>query len=187
MSKKNELNIKDVLFEDWIIYEKKKGNKMERTIYYNKKNQLFMKIWNDDYIWKNNFINAYKCNYYDNISFLEKIIVNDKGDTLGYINKELKPHNLKIQINSLKNQNILCDNSDNDNYIFFLNKIKKKAEDLKLVHIDITPYNIGILDNKIYIFDLESVVILKELNNMDYWKNYNPQSYVNYIINLNNS
>lgn len=177
----NKININDISFDEWQIFTERKGPNANRNIYYNEKSQLFMKIWERNYIWKSNFIRAYKCNYYDNISLLDSIIVDNTGDILGYITKKMQPHNLKLKINQYGNK-VLCDNSVTFN--FFLNKMKEKVKNLKLVHIDITPSNIGIMDNNIYTFDLEPIVTIDELNNIDYWNKFIPESYVNWIINL---
>ena len=51
------------------------------------------------------------------------------------------------------------------------------------MHVDLTPNNIGIKDNEYYLYDLEDIVALPQLKNLDYWKLYCPETYVNYICN----
>ena len=179
-----ELNIKNINLNIWEVFEKKILSKYTRIIYYNKKDELFMKIWEKEYIWKYNFKYAYDCGYYKEISLIDNIIIDDSNDILGYITKKIDFHNLKIELNCKKDQCILSDNLDNIEYHNFLNILLKNTKLFNLAHIDLTPYNIGIKDGKYYIFDLESVVTLDKLNKLDSYKIYNPKLYVDSISKL---
>jgi hypothetical protein len=177
------LNIHDIDIKKWDIVLEKKGYQVNRTIYYNQSEKIWMKIWEKDYKWKNNFKTAYEANYYNNIALIKNIIVDNSKDVLGYISYNLDPHKLDTKLNKQQNMRILDKNINNIKYQKFLNTILDKVKSLSLVYVDLTPNNVGIKDNEYYLCDLEDIVALPQLKNLDYWKLYCPETYVNYICN----
>ncbi len=161
------VNIYDINFDEWNIYEIKKGPHANRIIYINKTQNKFMKIWEEDYMWKKNFIYAYNKKYYDNISTLINIII-DKNDIVGYITQKLDI------INSDYETNI-------DNLLIKLyNKILLNG----LIHIDITKSNVGKYENNYYLFDLEPVILIDEIDKYYNCLKYCPDNYYKNCINL---
>ena len=169
------IDINDINMGNWKIYSKGKISK-NKTIYYD--NDRFMKIWHKDFIWKKNFMNALNKNFYDEISILISVITCD-GDIIGYITKKVNDSKLIHDGRVIKD----TENAKDVFYQSFLEKVCNKFDSTGLIHIDLTYPNIGILNNNYYIFDLESVVDITEIDQHMKCLSLCPLKYQKYIIN----
>ena len=122
-----------------------------RSIYYDKQNNIYYKLFHKDYCRLDNFIKAYKSGFFQDLAPALTAIIYDRDDIVGYVSKGGK----------------VISDSEFDTHLIpqeFTEKLLKKIEDTKMFFYDFIPSNIITLDDgSISLIDLESVYNLTDL------------------------
>ena len=128
-----------------------KGVNHGRAIYYDRKNELYYKLFHKDYVRRINFEIAIEKNFFDGlVPALVSLIVDD-DDVVGYVSKAGE---------------VLSDNEFDAHLIpeEFKEKLISKIKDTDLFFYDFVPSNIIRLDNgQLSLIDLESVYKISDL------------------------
>ena len=122
-----------------------------RSVYWDKKNKLYYKIFHKDYIRRQNFVKGYEAGFFDKLApALVGLIYNDDEIT-GYVTKEGK----------------LLSHSEFDFKVIpegFLTLLKDTIISTNLFYYDFVPINIIEVDGELSLIDLESIYDLKDLS-----------------------
>ena len=125
-----------------------------RSVYWDKKNKLYYKVFNKGYIRRQNFITAYEAGFFDKLAPALIGLIYDDEEIVGYVTKEGK----------------LLSDSEFDFKVVpegFLTLLKETIKDTNLFYYDLVPINIVKVDGKLSLIDLESVYHLDELYDLD--------------------
>ena len=125
-----------------------------RSVFWDKKNKLYYKVFNKGYIRRQNFITAYEAGFFDKLAPALIGLIYDNEDVVGYVTKEGK----------------LLSDSEFDFKVVpegFLTLLKETIKDTNLFYYDLVPINIIKVDGKLSLIDLESVYHLNELYDLD--------------------
>ncbi len=154
-----------------------------RTVYFDKSNNVYVKIWGISYFCTSFFLKALRKKFYDELAPLKCILIDREYNCRGYVTHSLKnyPLNLigdsKIGIASAKYQN--------ESYSDFLQLLQKRTQETGIIYYDLTMSNIACNGTDYFLIDLESVIdipIKKELRAMfNRALKYNPIDYQSFI------
>ena len=124
--------------EKWYDYQDH-----SRWIFYDKKNKLYYKLWNDTYVRKNTIIEAFESGFYDEqlLPALKGIIVWE-GVCRGYVMEECENYGI-MDVN-------------------FFDDIKTRTQNCNMFAYDLCPNHIFKYKGKTTIIDLEGVYNLNE-------------------------
>ena len=125
-----------------------------RSVFWDKKNKLYYKVFDKGYIRRQNFITAYEAGFFDKLAPALIGLIYDDEEIVGYVTKEGK----------------LLSDSEFDFKVVpegFLTLLKDTIKDTNLFYYDLVPINIIKVDGKLSLIDLESVYHLDELYDLD--------------------
>ena len=125
-----------------------------RSVFWDKKNKLYYKVFDKGYIRRQNFITAYEAGFFDKLAPALIGLIYDDEEIVGYVTKEGK----------------LLSDSEFDFKVVpegFLTLLKETIKDTNLFYYDLVPINIVKVDGKLSLIDLESVYHLDELYDLD--------------------
>lgn len=182
------LNVNTVKFDEFTLVHNITQGTRSRKIFKDPATNLYFKIWCKDYILAPDFINAVKAGYFDKIARIKALLIDDDGYCCGYVTPEgqtifstdivLEENNKKaLRFANASEQTFATYNA-------FYNKLIKAAAETKFVFIDLTPSNIILLDNTLYLIDLESVRKINSLNDNFFQDEYLPKDYRQAIARL---
>ena len=122
-----------------------------RSVYWDKKNKLYYKIFHRDYIRRENFITAYEAGFFDKLSSALVGLIYSGNEITGYVTKAGK----------------LLSHSEFDFEVIpegFLTLLKDTIISTNLFYYDFVPINIIEVDGELSLIDLESIYDLKDLS-----------------------
>ena len=128
-----------------------KGINHGRAIYYDRKNDLYYKIFHNDYVRRINFEMAIRKNFFNGLTPALVGLIFDNDDIVGYVSKAGQ---------------VLSDNEFDTHLIpdEFTKKLINKIKDTELFFYDFVPSNIiRLKDGQLSLIDLESVYEISEL------------------------
>lgn len=141
------------------------GKLQTSEIFLSKDSKFYYKIWNPQFVFVNNFINALIKDFFDDISPLIGIIVDYSGEFRGYITeakKNINPlelfvsdHGHYFEIKEIQFQNNL-------KYIKLFNKLIEKSIITNFIYADLHLDNLVQDENQFYIIDLDSVLDIQD-------------------------
>ena len=143
------MNIKDINISDMIIERQYINNGVyNRTVYFNEKNNTYIKLWDYDFFYRQYFENAYYKGFFTKIAEIEDIIADDKNNILGYIIKKAQPITIpdKSKLNDL------------------ITRIAYNCYFHNMVYLDFTIQNIVENNDKYFLIDLCSSIPVAHLN-----------------------
>ena len=163
----NSINIKDVDLDQLIVVKKSTTPGLERTIYYDRRNLQYVKLWNADYYWNPFVYKGDLLNIYKDTTLLKNVIYDDNEDVRGYTSKPgMIMNDLKL---SFKHPNKLAfDKNDNQNYKYksLYKRLLNKMETKEVVYLDFIPGKIAEYKGSYYFYDIEPFVLLEDLTRM---------------------
>ena len=121
-----------------------------RSVYWDKKNKLYYKIFHKDYIRRENFIRGYEAGFFDKLAPALVGIIYNGDEITGYVTKEGK----------------LLSDSEFDFEMIpdgFLTLLKDTIISTNLFYYDFVPINIIEVGGEVSLIDLESIYDLKDL------------------------
>lgn len=127
--------------------------KFARAVYCDEPNNRFIKIWRDDFYYKDFFTAALAAGFYNDIALIEAIIVSPNSavdtDTRGYATK--------------KGEGITHQTIDKEKYQDLILRVATACIDYNMVYIDMHINNVVEVHGKYYLIDLEAVIPIDKL------------------------
>ncbi|MCX5921920.1 MAG: hypothetical protein NTX86_01170 [Candidatus Dependentiae bacterium] len=157
----------------------------KRKVYYDKENNVYVKVWKKDYRFKSYFLMGVKQGFYKDIAPLHCVIFDKEGICRGYITYAVdgykKQNNLLKDchgtIKSLKHQN--------DAFKRFLDSLQATVARTGLAYYDLVAGNISYDGNNYFLIDLESVLDKTGCRNNTFnfhtCMSYNPPEYIEFV------
>lgn len=143
----NDINVKNLILEK----DQMNNNDLsQRRVLYSDSN-YFYKMWDNNFFYKKNFEEAFKKDFYSNVSLIKDIIINENG-IVGYVNYKGK---------SITYESLNIDKLNN-----LIDRLYEKSKLTNIIYIDFTITNIVEHNDKYYIIDLEPVVDFNNLPNI---------------------
>ena len=178
----SKVNIKDIDLSDLIVVKKSTTKGLERTVYYDRYNNEYIKIWNKDYFWKLFVYKADLLNVYKNTTLLKNMIYDDDDVVRGYISRGGKIVNsLKV---CFKNPNkLLLEDSSKQNFKYksLMKRLYKNMNKKEFIYLDLSPGKIAEYKGIYYFYDLEPFIFVEDLHRITTFKkllSYSPKEYI---------
>lgn len=138
-----------------------------RSVYYDKENNLFYKIWSANYSDSRNFVTAVKRNFYKDLAPLLGLLFDQNGHCRGYITLGLHEE-VPLKLCTNRYGYLCLDVADNQsgNYQRFYRLLIEKCLALDLYYFDLVPSNLAIYQGNYCLIDLEVILTKNELKEM---------------------
>lgn len=165
------INIEQINFEQFEKIRDKSfidniGQNSNIKVYLDKSKNIYYKIWNSNYYFAQTFSEAFKSGFYDDISSLKIIIIDNVLNIRGYGTEQKN----KIQTYELVtiDRNSFFEIREiqfqkNKKYIRLFSNLIQKIKKTGYVYLDLHLDNLAQDENNFYIIDLESIVQIKNL------------------------
>lgn len=171
------------------------GNGGSRKVYYDDKNNLFIKIWSEDYPESRNFQQALMNHYYDDLAPLAGIVFDSNSMCRGYATYGLHQNPTLFYCNN--RYGYLCletAEKQSSGYQIFYKKLLERSLTTGFYHIDLVPSNLAQDDEQYYLIDLEPLLQVDELKkiketSLSRWLHlveHLPLDYAFFILSLTN-
>ncbi len=162
------------------------------AVYADKNRQTYYKLWTEQYENAKHFLNAFNAGFYDGLTSLIGIIVDEDGYCRGYITKAGTASNQQLVYEKFKRGKTRCtavaplDKRTDPAYKTFYSQLCTNVEKTGYVFTDLAPPNIVLVDNHYALIDLDSVIPLSEIDDAFIARLF-PTDYRKFIQRLKNS
>jgi len=149
-------NISDFNFDSYKKVKDKynridaKGVNQGRAVYFDSKNNRYIKIFHKDYCRRQNFIDALAARFFDELAPALIGLIYDDNEIVGYVSKAGR----------------ILSNSEYDFQLIPKEMVLKLEHEIKrtgMFFYDFVPINMVIVDGQVSLIDLESVYKLEDL------------------------
>ena len=140
----NRINIKDVDLSDLIVIKSSQLPELKRTVYYDRHNSKYIKIWEKDYFWNNFVYKGDLLNIYKDLTLTESIIYDDDDKVRGYISKAGNIVNsVKLSLKSPTKLTFDDSSVQNFKYKSLLNRLYTRMGEKEFIYLDFIPGKIA--------------------------------------------
>lgn len=142
------MDIKDINVNSLVIDSDKEGNGIYSRCIYKDSSGNFVKIWHDDFFYRQHFEESYSIGFFDDLSVIIDVIT-DGDKLLGYVTKGGSP--------------VCWDNMDGHKYRDIRDRLIKASKLHNVFYLDFMPKNVVDIDGRYYLIDLEPSVSFNKL------------------------
>ena len=161
----------------------------QATVYQNKNEQTYYKLWSEKYAYGEHFLNAMNTGFYDGITCLIGIIFDENGHCRGYVTQTASTTRSRLVYDKFKRGRSICTaiapvhKQTDPAYKVFYAQLLTAIENTGYVFFDLAPSNVVLVDDHYALIDLNSVAPLATLDNAFIATLY-PTDYRTFIQNL---
>jgi hypothetical protein len=170
----------------------------KRSVYYDKLNNCFVKLWSASYPLALNFQRALQSSYYQARAQIFGIVVDQDGKIRGYttapclVVEDIRDTSFKLfyEHNTWHYKRLQSSYSQPPIFQEFYSHLLLAAKETGLVYLDLTPGNLGFYNQHYYLLDLECVYTIPEL--VAWWRQkpgemnrlleFLPSNYAEFIL-----
>ena len=153
-----KIQLNDINFNDCICVKDKYNRVVDgishgRSIYFDKVNQVYYKVFHPEYCRLENFRKAIEINFFDGLANALTSLIYDGNNLIGYVTKA----------------GPLLSPNEFDNHLVpkdFFRILKDRIKESGMFFYDLVPHNIILVDGKPSLIDLESVYDISDYNKL---------------------
>ena len=153
-----KIQLNDINFNDCICVKDKYNRVVDgishgRSIYFDKANQVYYKVFHPEYCRLENFRKAIELNFFDGLADALTNLIYDGTNLIGYVTKA----------------GPLLSPNEFDNHLVpkdFFRILKNRIKESGMFFYDLVPHNIILVDGKPSLIDLESVYDINDYNKL---------------------
>ena len=153
-----KIQLNDINFNDCICVKDKYNRVVDgishgRSIYFDKVNQVYYKVFHPEYCRLENFRKAIEINFFDGLANALTSLIYDGNNLIGYVTKA----------------GPLLSPNEFDNHLVpkdFFRILKNRIKESGMFFYDLVPHNIILVDGKPSLIDLESVYDISDYNKL---------------------